>query len=97
MKNINKVERKPGESEQACVARGIPILIREGMSPEQAQAVAHSMCRTKKSAHLNGPCPPGKVRRNGVCVNKAEALKIDEEEKSKSDTLKKGFWDGLPL
>ena len=38
-------ERRPGESIRDCVSRKIPVIIREkGVSPQQAAAIAHSLC-----------------------------------------------------
>lgn len=44
-----KGERQAGETIDDCVSRKIPILIDEGMSQDQAVAVAHSMCSEEKS------------------------------------------------
>lgn len=43
-----KAERRPGESVADCVSRKIPILIGEGMKPDQATAVANEICKLTK-------------------------------------------------
>jgi len=45
---VEKIHRLPNETFEQCVKRGIPVLILEGMSPEQANAAARSMCELKK-------------------------------------------------
>jgi len=45
---ISKPERRPGESFEQCVERGIAELIDEGKSPEQAVAQARAMCDLRK-------------------------------------------------
>jgi HK97 family phage portal protein len=42
-----KPEREEGETLDECVARGIPQLVAEGYSSEQAVAIAYSMCQGK--------------------------------------------------
>lgn len=50
---VTKVTRRSGETFQECVSRGIPELIEEGMSPDQAVAAANSMCRLKSKKEKN--------------------------------------------
>jgi len=40
--------RRKGESAKAFVSRCIPILIKEGRTPQQAAAICHSMAGTSK-------------------------------------------------
>lgn len=47
-KKVTKITRRPKENFQDCIARGVPELIREGMTPEQARAAAENMCQLKK-------------------------------------------------
>ena len=47
-RKVTKITRKPTESFQECIARGVPKLIREGMTPAQARAAAENMCQLKK-------------------------------------------------
>ncbi len=49
-KSESKIERHQGESEESCVSRGIATLINEGKDPDQAAAIAYSMCGEKAAA-----------------------------------------------
>jgi HK97 family phage portal protein len=46
-KTMVKIERGSNESYDDCVSRGIAALINEGKDPEQAAAIAYSMCEIK--------------------------------------------------
>lgn len=48
-RRVTKITRRPKETFQECIARGVPELIREGMTPEQARAAAQNMCQLKKA------------------------------------------------
>jgi hypothetical protein len=72
-----KVERQPGESVSACVSRKIPMLVREGMSPDQAVAAAHRMCGAPKPAEKSA-APRAVVVRKMRLV-KAEGREAEDE------------------
>lgn len=46
-KKITKVERRPNESKQDCINRGVELLINEGFPPSQARAIAEEQCTLK--------------------------------------------------
>lgn len=70
---------KDSDEVKACVSAKIAILINEGKEPDQAAAIAYSMCREDASAHLKGL--NGLAEREGVTASDVDAdqLKIGTE------------------
>ena len=81
VRKIEKQERREGESKADCVSRKIPILIDEGMPPDQAVAAANSLCELNK----------------GKDKDKSVHRPQDRNKKPKNKVIKieKNFWGGI--
>lgn len=79
-----KIERHHGESTESCVSRGIATLINEGKDPDQAAAMAYSMCGEKggpgSGRHPGGgkPKEPGEPDKTEVTVGPGKPARISE-------------------
>ena len=60
-----KVAREPGESVDACVSRGVDVLMAEGYERDQAVAIAYSQCGQRTIRCCTG-------MESGVCMKSAE-------------------------
>ena len=60
-----KVAREPGESVDACVSRGVDVLMSEGYERDQAVAIAYSQCGQRTIRCCTG-------MESGVCMKSVE-------------------------